>query len=96
MTKFVVFRSKVTGRYFKFRELDEEDGYGQYEDSVTESDITKDGDLPSLFKEGTTSESVITSFCKFDHPFDDYDDDEIEVAYITVTIDGEQSSQVKP
>ena len=47
---FVALRSKISGRFFEFVEYTE-DGWGKYEDNITETDIA-DGHFPHLISLG--------------------------------------------
>lgn len=47
--KMVAFRSKKSGRFFKFEQY-ADDGWGKYEDSVLDP-VNDPGDLPTFFLE---------------------------------------------
>lgn len=79
---FKIFRYKKTGRYFKFHELCEEDGYGEYQDSVEESNFIEE--LPTIFPINTDRNSLY-SFTSFTDG-ENISDDEIEEVILEMNI----------
>lgn len=76
------FRSKKTGRFFKFEQYFD-DGYGKYEDHVSTYDFLEDRydiRLPDLFPLDTSG--------RYFYEFVDHKKDEIEEVIVMITIEG--------
>lgn len=76
------FRSKKTGRFFKFDQYFD-DGYGKYKDSVSTYDFHENGydiTLPGLFPLNTSGRCF--------YEFADHNKDEIEEVMVSIDIEG--------
>jgi len=76
------FRSKKTGRFFRFEQYFD-DGYGKYRDSVSTYSFHEnrsDIELPDLFPLSTEGRTF--------YEFVDHNKDEIEEVMVTVTMEG--------
>ena len=76
------FRSKKSGRFFKFEQYFD-DGYGKYKDSISTYDFHEgryDIALPDLFPLNTEGRTF--------YEFDKHGKDEIEEVIVVVTIEG--------
>jgi len=76
------FRSKKTGRFFKFEEYCD-DGYGKYRDSVSTyafHENRSEIELPDLFPVDTS--------CRCFYKFTEHNKDEIEEVMVTITMEG--------
>ena len=74
------FRSKKTGRFFRFEQYFD-DGYGKYEDHVSMYDFSgHDIRLPDMFPVDTSGRCF--------YEFVDHNKDEIEEVMVTITMEG--------